>query len=71
MVIIGDSAVTALAGMFQAFLQYQRDRDERQEKESVRLEREYKVLTHQVTQLHRYRWIWSRTDKELLPRNGQ
>lgn len=47
----GDSAVTALAGMFQAFLQYQRDRDERQERKSVQREREYKVLTHQVTQI--------------------
>ncbi|XP_056116336.1 uncharacterized protein LOC130092496 [Rhinichthys klamathensis goyatoka] len=47
----GDVAVTALAGMFQAFLQYQRERDERQEKELVRREQQYKVLNHQVTQM--------------------
>jgi len=47
----GDRAVTALAGMFQAFLEYQKDRDERQEKESVRREQQYKVLNHQVTQM--------------------
>uniref|UniRef100_A0A9J7YVF3 Uncharacterized protein n=1 Tax=Cyprinus carpio carpio TaxID=630221 RepID=A0A9J7YVF3_CYPCA len=32
----GDAAVTALAGMFQAFLQYQKERDERQERGSVK-----------------------------------
>lgn len=47
----GDAAVTALAGMFQAFLQYQKERDERQERESVRREQQYKVLNHQVTQM--------------------
>lgn len=47
----GDSAITALAGMFQSFLQYQKERDERQKKESARREQQYKVLTHQITQM--------------------
>lgn len=45
------TALTALAGMFQTFLQYQKERDERQEKDLVRREQQFKVLTHQVTQM--------------------
>ncbi|KAI2647891.1 Zinc finger protein 446 [Labeo rohita] len=47
----GEAALTALANMFQTFLQYQKQRDERQEKDVERREQQFKVLTHQVTQL--------------------
>lgn len=47
----GDAAITALAQMFQSFMQYQKDRDERQEREASRREQNYKVLSHQVTQM--------------------
>ncbi len=46
-----EASLAALAGMFQTFLQYQRERDERQDKEISRREQQVKVLTHQVTQL--------------------
>lgn len=45
------AALTALAGMFQTFLQHQKDRDERQERDMARREQQFKVLTHQVTQM--------------------
>lgn len=47
----GDAAITALAQMFQSFMQYQKDRDEKQERETTRREQNYKVLSHQVTQM--------------------
>lgn len=45
------AALAALAGMFQTFLQYQKERDERQERDLTRREQQFKVLTHQVTQM--------------------
>ncbi len=44
------AALAALAGIFQTFLQYQKERDERQERDLTRRE-QFKVLTHQVTQM--------------------
>ncbi|XP_039525008.1 uncharacterized protein LOC120477466 [Pimephales promelas] len=47
----GDAAVMALSRMFESFMRYQQERDERQERETVRREQNYKVLGHQVTQM--------------------
>ncbi len=46
-----DTAVTALAQMFKSFMEYQKDRDDRQERETVRREQHFKVLSHHVTQM--------------------
>ncbi len=45
------ATLAALAGMFQTFFQYQKERDDRQEKDLTRREQQLKVLTHQVTQM--------------------
>ncbi len=42
-----DGAITALAQMFKSFMEYQKDRDDRQERETVRREQHFKVLSHQ------------------------
>lgn len=47
----GDTAINALAGMFQVFMQFQKERIERQEREMSRREQQFKVFTHQINQL--------------------
>lgn len=47
----GDSPVTEWPQMFESFMQYQWEWDERQEKEAARLDQSCKVLNHQVTQM--------------------
>ncbi len=46
-----DAAITAPSRMFESFMRYQRERDDRQERETARREQHYKVLSHQVTQM--------------------
>ena len=46
-----DPAINWLAKMFESFMDVQRARDERLEKESSRQAHQFQVLTHQVTQL--------------------
>ncbi len=46
-----DGAITALAQMFKSFMEYQKDRDDRQERETVRREQHFKVLSHHVSQM--------------------
>lgn len=57
----GDAAITALAQMLQSFMQYQKDRDERQEKEAARCEQNYKVLSDQITQMQT--WSFGKSDR--------
>lgn len=47
----GEGAITSLARMFESFMAYQRNRDDRQERETARREQQYKVLQHQVSQI--------------------
>lgn len=46
-----DPAINRMARMFESFMEVQRARDERLEKESSRQAHQFQVLTHQVTQL--------------------
>uniref|UniRef100_UPI001A9932FB neurotrophin receptor-interacting factor homolog n=1 Tax=Gasterosteus aculeatus aculeatus TaxID=481459 RepID=UPI001A9932FB len=46
-----DPAINRMAALFESFMEVQRSRDERLEKESSKQAHQFQVLTHQVTQL--------------------
>lgn len=46
-----DAAITTLAEMFKSFMEFQRERDDRYEREAVRREQHFKVLNHHVSQM--------------------